>query len=66
MDKDTNNTGLEFSSVLTLIFVVLKLVKVIDWSWWWVLSPIWIDLGVTLLILVGAAIYITYKEKKDR
>jgi hypothetical protein len=64
MDKDTNNTGLGFSSVLTLIFVVLKLVGVIDWSWWWVLSPILIDIGLTILICVGGIVYTIYAVKK--
>jgi len=32
------------------IFIILKLTGVIDWSWWWVLSPIWI---VVLLCLIG-------------
>lgn len=27
--------------VLTVVFVVLKLVGTISWSWWWVLSPVW-------------------------
>jgi len=30
-----------FLEVLTLVFIVLKLTGTIDWSWWWVLSPIW-------------------------
>lgn len=40
---------------LTIVFLVLKLCKVIDWSWWWVLSPSWIPavLVVVLLILKG-------------
>jgi len=38
--------------ILTLIFVTLKLCKVIDWPWVWVLSPIWI--GITLFILIAA------------
>lgn len=35
-----------FSWALTLIFIVLKLTNVIAWSWWWVLSPIWITGGI--------------------
>ena len=31
-----------FCSLLTIVFIVLKLTKVITWSWWWVLSPLWI------------------------
>ena len=40
----TGYTGLGFLDVLTIVFVVLKLTNVITWSWWWVLSPLWIQL----------------------
>ncbi len=42
--------GIGFCGLLTIAFVVLKLCHVIDWSWWWVLSPIWISLALVLLI----------------
>ena len=42
MDKKTKRSGMDFLSALTLIFVVLKATGLISWSWWWVLSPIWI------------------------
>ena len=35
---------------LTSIFIILKLVGVIDWSWLWVLSPIWISILIALLV----------------
>jgi hypothetical protein len=38
--------------VLTLVFVVLKLTHVIDWSWWWVLAPTWIPMTLGLLLVV--------------
>ncbi len=38
--------------LLTTIFVVLKVVGKIDWSWWWVLSPLWISLLVGLAVLL--------------
>ncbi len=38
-------------TTLTIVFVVLKLVGVIDWSWIWVLSPIWIGAGLSLIFL---------------
>lgn len=47
-----NNDGLGFADVLTIVFIVLKLVGVINWSWIWVLSPIWICLGIYLIILL--------------
>ena len=47
-------------SILTLIFIVLKLTKLISWSWVWVLSPLWITAVLTLivfsLILIGGKI----------
>ena len=62
--NNTGVSGLGLSSVLTIIFVVLKLVGTIDWSWWWVLSPILIDLGITLIILIGWAIWFASREEK--
>lgn len=40
---------------LTVAFVVLKLIGKIDWSWWWVLSPVWGALLFGLLVLVGGS-----------
>lgn len=51
MNNDTQR-GMGFTSVLTLIFIVLKLCKVITWSWWWVLSPIWISWGLALVLIL--------------
>ena len=42
--------GIGFGGVLTIAFIVLKLTGYIDWSWWWVLSPIWIVVLVILAI----------------
>lgn len=50
----TKSSGLGLSSILTIIFVLCKLFGVIDWSWWWVFSPVWIPLTV---ILIGVLIY---------
>lgn len=47
MNKDNGKGGLSFLECLTLVFIVLKLCGVISWSWWAVLSPIWI------IILLG-------------
>lgn len=40
-DRSNESNGLSFFSVLFLILLVLKLTKVITWSWWWVTAPIW-------------------------
>jgi membrane protein YdbS with pleckstrin-like domain len=49
--------GIGFTGLLTIAFIVLKLLKVINWSWWWVLSPLWIEIGLALLVLFGAFIF---------
>lgn len=40
-----------FLGLLAIVFIVLKLTKVIDWSWWWVLSPIWAPLALIVAII---------------
>jgi hypothetical protein len=59
MSRDTGNAygGVGLGTVLFLIFLVLKLCNVIDWSWWWVTSPLWISAILYILILVGVFIY---------
>ena len=52
MDK---SSGLGVSSVVGIVFIILKLVGVIEWSWWWVTLPLWggiVLLGVLLVILL--------------
>lgn len=51
MSKNSSG-GIGIATVLFLIFLVLKLTKVITWSWWWVFSPLWISLGVVLVVFV--------------
>ena len=46
--ESRNNNGIGIAGLLTIVFVVLKLCGVIDWSWWWVLSPLWISLSLLL------------------
>lgn len=50
------NISCGFAGLLTIAFIVLKLCGVITWSWVWVLSPLWISLGIGLLILIVAFI----------
>ena len=39
-----------------IVFLVLKLTNVIDWSWWWVSSPIWLPLAAAAVVLIIAGI----------
>lgn len=55
LDKISNRSGIGFSGALTIAFIVLKLTNVINWSWLWVLSPIWISFSliIVLSIIIG-------------
>lgn len=55
--SSSSSGGLGLAGVLTVIFVVLKLTGLITWSWWWVLSPLWISLGLVVL-LFGIAVLV--------
>jgi hypothetical protein len=60
MNNTNNNNnvsgGVSFLGLLTIVFIVLKLVGVINWSWVWVLSPIWLSFLLGLVIIIVAAI----------
>lgn len=47
----TTSPGLSLPIFLTILFTVLKLTGVINWSWVWVLSPLWISFVVGFIIL---------------
>ncbi len=59
MKENNSSRSIGFTTLLVIAFIVLKLCKVIDWSWWWVLSPIWIP--VALLLVVYALIILFFK-----
>ena len=50
--KKVTRGGIGFTGLLTIAFIILKLCGVINWSWWWVLSPIIISTGLGLIILI--------------
>lgn len=59
-DNQSISGGMSFWSVLQLIFIVLKLCNVITWSWWVVFTPLWISLGIGLVV----AIFFLWLRKK--
>ena len=48
----SSSGGIGLGTVLFLIFMTLKLTGNIDWSWWWVTAPLWIPLGLFVLLVV--------------
>lgn len=57
-ESSSSGSGVSLLSILGVAFIILKLCKVIDWSWWWVTLPLW---GGLVLILAGLGIYLLYK-----
>ena len=53
--SESGSCGIGFLGWITLIFIVLKSTKYIDWSWWWVLAPIWVPAGVLCLVITVIA-----------
>jgi hypothetical protein len=63
MTMSSNSSGgIGFTGALTILFIGLKLCNVIHWSWWWVLSPIWISVSITIFIIAILAILVIIKE----
>lgn len=61
MDSSSGSGG-SFIGLLTLLFVGLKLTGYIQWSWWWVLSPMLMAWGIALPVII----YLLWKLHKKR
>ncbi len=48
----SSSSGVGFLGLLTIVFITLKLTDFIDWSWWWVLAPLWIPAAICGIIVV--------------
>ena len=59
-DNSSSSGGIGFCGLLTVLFVGLKLTHFITWSWLWILSPLWIPLGLMAIILIVAGIISVY------
>lgn len=51
-NKGTKEGGVGFLGLLQLAFIILKLVGVIEWSWLWVLTPIWLPMLIIIIMVV--------------
>ena len=54
--KETSNKIGNGICDLTILFIAFKLLGVINWSWWWVLSPLWLPICLILVIIVICSI----------
>ena len=56
MKSENNSSGIGFVGMLCLLFIALKLMGFINWSWLWVLSPIWLPMALIVVIDVIIAL----------
>ena len=50
-NSSSSSSGIGFFGLLAILFIGLKLTNYIDWSWWWVLAPLWIGFAVFLAFM---------------
>lgn len=56
-NSSQSSNGIGFIGLLTIVFIVLKLLHKIEWSWAWVLSPLWIMASLVFTILLLAFVF---------
>ena len=49
--------GTPFLTLLAILFIGLKLTGYIDWSWWWVLAPMWGQFARALVIIIIGVLF---------
>jgi len=66
--------NINFLSGVCLIFIFLKLAGVINWSWWWILSPLWLPIAIfigvvcigCIILLISFIIMVGLESYQDR
>lgn len=68
--SSSSSGGIGFCGALTILFIALKLLGYIDWSWWWVLAPLWFGAAIALvlvgLVVGGAWVAVLIDDHRDR
>ena len=61
----TVSQPLGWSLILTIFFSVLRFFNVIDWDWFWILSPLWITIAAICLFILAFMIYILISDNRN-
>lgn len=61
-ENDSKTGGIGFVGLLTIVFITLKLLGKIDWSWWLVLSPILISAALAFIIIIIFVLILAFKK----
>ena len=62
--SSSSSGGVGFFGLLTIVFITLKLTGYIDWSWWWVMSPLIVAAGILFLVLGSIAAFYLWASKQ--
>lgn len=57
--SSSSSGGIGFTGLLQITFIILKLCRIIDWSWWWVLAPTWIAVLI-FAVVVGIVLAVAF------
>lgn len=55
-------SGIGLDIILFVVFLILKLTGDIDWSWWWVMSPLWIPIAIGIVFIILGIIILGIKK----
>lgn len=58
-------SGISLPTVVFIVFLILKLTNVIDWSWWWVTAPLWmtVGLGIAIVLIYSVVLFCIYTAR---
>jgi hypothetical protein len=62
--SSSSSGGVGFVGLLTIVFITLKPLDKIEWSWFWVLSPLWISAGIVVMVLMVLGLVAIYMAAK--
>ena len=64
--SSSSSSGIGFFGLLAIVFITLKLTGVINWSWWWVLAPLWGGFAIAGIIILGFIVAFIVSEMRDK
>lgn len=63
--SSSSSGGIGFAGLLTIVFIILKLLGKIAWSWWLVLSPLLISFTLVMLMLAACVVVVYWDSKRS-
>lgn len=64
--QNSSGGSLKFSVAVGVVFIILKLANVIDWSWWLVLAPIYVPALIIFLFFIGLVVHLLRQQRRQQ